>query len=145
MGGRVARSHTNRGGQMVKSSEGWSGGIPPFGFAQGRLSRKTRETWGTPFSFAVEVSSLQQKQVPPLRFAKRRNDIKMGMAFPALRAGLLSGRPSGTRIAASNVRYAARHSRNGKFLVNRVGERKNWQVVQLNGNIVWGECPVYLW
>ena len=24
-------------------------GIPPFGFAQGRLSRKRREKWGTPF------------------------------------------------------------------------------------------------
>ena len=30
-----------------KSREGWGRGIPPFGFAQGRLLRKEREGWGT--------------------------------------------------------------------------------------------------
>jgi hypothetical protein len=30
---------------LAKSLEGWGWGIPPFGFAQGRLLRKVRQGW----------------------------------------------------------------------------------------------------
>jgi len=42
---------------LPKILERWGRGIPPFGFAQGRLLRKVREGWGTLGSWWLRLNS----------------------------------------------------------------------------------------
>jgi hypothetical protein len=44
---------------LFESLEGWGCGIPPFGFAQGRLLRKVREGWGTLARGGVGLQQVQ--------------------------------------------------------------------------------------
>jgi hypothetical protein len=51
---------------LAESLEGWGCGIPPFGFAQGRLLRKVREEWGSLVRGGVGLQQL------PFGFAHSR-------------------------------------------------------------------------
>jgi hypothetical protein len=52
---------------LAKSSEGSGCGIPPFGFAQGRLLRKVREEWATLVRGGVGLQQVPHRASSPVR------------------------------------------------------------------------------
>jgi len=63
---------------LSKSSEGWSCGIPLFGFAQGRLLRKVREEWGSLFRGGVGLQRVPHRAFSPVRNDKICGGLRRG-------------------------------------------------------------------